>query len=97
MTLNALYFATHITGLCITPTHLDTLVTERQLSALGTINTVAGTGAMGYSGDGGPATSATLNYPYGVAVDTSGNLYVSDTYNHVIRMVTKSTGIITTV
>ena len=51
----------------------------------------------GYSGDGGPATLATLNYPNGVTVDVKGNIYIADTYNNVIRMVTKCTGYITTV
>jgi trimeric autotransporter adhesin len=63
----------------------------------GIITTVAGNGSKGFSGDGGQATSATLFYPYGVAVDASGNIYIADTWNHRIRMVTKSTGIITTV
>jgi trimeric autotransporter adhesin len=63
----------------------------------GIISTVAGTGSYSYSGDGGQATSAALNSPYGVAVDASGNIYISDTYNYRIRMVTKSTGIISTV
>ncbi len=62
----------------------------------GTITTVAGNGAEGYSGDGGPATSASLNYPLGVAVDTSGNLYITDTGNNCVRKV-DSYGIITTV
>jgi trimeric autotransporter adhesin len=62
----------------------------------GNISTVAGTGSEGYSGDGGLATSAMFNYPYGVAVDASGNIYISDTRNHRVRMVTKSTGIVTT-
>ena len=70
---------------------------ERQLSAISIITTVAGTGSFSYSGDGGPATSATFYYPDGVAVDISGNIYIADTYNDAIRMVTKSTGIITTV
>lgn len=61
----------------------------------GTISTVAGTGTAGYTGDGGLATSATLNYPSGVAVDSAGNLYISDTKNQVIRKVT-SAGTITT-
>jgi trimeric autotransporter adhesin len=63
----------------------------------GIITTVAGTGSYGYSGDGGLATSAALYDPSGVAVDASGNIYIADTYNHRIRLVTKSTGIITTV
>jgi uncharacterized protein (TIGR03437 family) len=56
----------------------------------GTITTVAGNGTLGYLGDGAAATSAELNGPAGVAVDSSGNLYIADTANHVIRMVTTS-------
>ena len=63
----------------------------------GIITIVAGNGTRGYGGDGGPATVAPLNDPHGVAVDASGNIYIADTYNHRIRLVTKSTGIITTV
>ena len=63
----------------------------------GKISTVVGNGNQGYSGDGGPATSATLYYPEGVAVDVSGNIYFSDADNGAVRMVTKSTGFITTV
>ena len=47
----------------------------------------AGTGSIGFSGDGGPATSAQLNDPLSVAVDSRGNVYIADTGNHVIRMV----------
>jgi uncharacterized protein (TIGR03437 family) len=54
----------------------------------GTITTVAGNGTGGYSGDGSAATSAELLYPSAVALDSSGNLYIADTSNHVIRMVT---------
>jgi len=61
----------------------------------GTISTVAGIGTPGYSGDGGPATSAELNYPSGVAVDQSGNLYISDMKNQVIRKVDTSGAIST--
>ena len=63
----------------------------------GNITTVAGAGSIGNSGDGGPATSAMLNHPYGVAVDVQGNIYIADTNNNVIRKVNISTGIITTV
>jgi trimeric autotransporter adhesin len=63
----------------------------------GIITTLAGDGTSGYSGDGGPAASAQLSYPYDVSVDASGNVYISDTYNHRVRVVTKSTGIITTI
>ncbi len=62
----------------------------------GVITTVAGTGTAGYSGDHGPATSAKLNQPYGVAVDPLGNLYISDSINGVVRKV-DTTGTITTV
>jgi len=61
----------------------------------GTITTVAGNGAYGFSGDGGPATSASLNYPPGVVVDSVGNLYIADSGNNRIRKV--SGGTITTV
>lgn len=59
----------------------------RKVSAGGTIATVAGTGTAGYLGDGGPATAARLYYPYGVAVDGGGNLWIADTYNHRVRVV----------
>jgi len=61
----------------------------------GVITTVAGTGSQGYTGDGGPATSAQLWYPTGVAVDSAGSLYIADFGNQCIRKV--SGGIITTV
>ena len=62
----------------------------RKVSPAGGITTVAGNYSMGagYSGDSGPATQAQLNWPSGVAVDSSGNLYIADVYNNVIRMVT---------
>jgi trimeric autotransporter adhesin len=63
----------------------------------GIITTVAGDGTSEYSGDGGPATSAGLKYPRGIALDASGNIYIADAGANRIRMVTKSTGIITTV
>jgi sugar lactone lactonase YvrE len=53
----------------------------------GIITTVAGDGTAGFSGDGGPATSASLNYPSGIAVDSQGNLLIADTLNGRIRMV----------
>ena len=57
----------------------------------------AGTYASGYVGDGSAATSAQLNQPGGIRLDTSGNLYIADSSNHIIRMVTASTGIISTI
>ena len=68
----------------------------RKVSASGIITTVAGTGSLGFSGDGGPATAAELYYPVGVAVDAIGNLFIADTLNRRIRKVSAS-GIITTV
>ena len=54
----------------------------------GNVTTIAGNGIPGYAGDGAAATSANLNNPRGVAVDSSGNVYVSDTNNHVVRKIT---------
>lgn len=64
--------------------------------AAGIISTVAGGGTSGL-GDGGPATSAQLNFPYGVSVDANGNIYIGDEYHFLVRKVTKSTSIISTV
>jgi trimeric autotransporter adhesin len=66
-------------------------------AATGIITTVAGNGAAGFRGDGGPAVSASLNWPYGVTLDNQGNLYVGDQKNHRVRRLDTITGIITTV
>jgi len=68
----------------------------RMVSVAGIITTVAGNGTAGYIGDGSAATSAELHYPYAVAVDTIGNLYIGDYFNNVVRKV-ETNGIITTV
>jgi uncharacterized protein (TIGR03437 family) len=76
----------------------------RKIDAAGVITTIAGSGTVngstgtagGFSGDGGPATSARLNAPHGVGVDASGNVYIADTTNYRIRKVTP-TGTISTV
>ena len=63
----------------------------------GVLTRIAGNGRRGYSGDGGPATAAQLNAPQGIAFDAAGDLYIADTQNQVVRMVSAATGIITTV
>lgn len=67
----------------------------RIVSPSGSINTFAGNGTAGYSGDKGAATAAQLSNPTGVAVDSTGNVYIADSANSVIRMVAPS-GTITT-
>lgn len=68
----------------------------RRVSASGVIQSVAGTGIFGFSGDGGPAVQAQLNSPYGLALDTQGNLYIADLGNARVRRVSAD-GNITTV
>lgn len=65
----------------------------RKIDVFGTITTVAGNGSAGFSGDGGLATQAQLQLPYGIAVDPTGNLYIADLANNRIRKVA-SNGII---
>lgn len=79
-------------------------VADRYLGAIreiqagtGIITTVAGNGILGYSGDGGAATSAELDHPYAVAVDPAGNLFIAEGSGNRIRVVDKLTGIITTI
>jgi sugar lactone lactonase YvrE len=67
----------------------------RKVDRRGVITTVAGSGTAGYSGDGGPATAARLNYPVGIVVDRSDNLLIADAGNGVIRKVDRA-GRITT-
>jgi len=67
----------------------------RRVRPDGTITTVAGTGAPGFSGDGGPATQAELRHPFSVSVAADGTLYIADTDSHRIRRV-GTDGIITT-
>jgi sugar lactone lactonase YvrE len=59
----------------------------REINLTGVINTVAGSGQQGFSGDGGQATAAELDSPTGIAVDANGNLYIADTHNQRIREV----------
>lgn len=60
----------------------------RRVSPDGTIRTFAGTGTQGFSGDGGPAEAAQLNTPYGLCLDSKGNLYIADLSNARVRRVT---------
>jgi streptogramin lyase len=68
----------------------------REVNTNGIITTVAGNGTAGYSGDGGEAINAELAFPWGVAVDGAGNLFIADTGNSVIRKV-DTNGVISTV
>jgi sugar lactone lactonase YvrE len=68
----------------------------RRITPDGVISSVAGSGAAGFGGDGGPALSAQLNYPAGVTADAAGNIFIADTRNHRVRKVTPG-GAITTV
>lgn len=73
-------------------------VVREVVKSSGDIFTVAGIGGqVGYTGDGGPATSAKLSYPYGVAVDGSGDIFIGDYGNNVVREVVKASGDIFTV
>jgi len=69
----------------------------RKVGTDGNINTIAGTGTPEYTGDSGPAISAQINHPLGLAIDSAGNVYFADSLNHVIRKITLANGGITTV
>jgi hypothetical protein len=79
--------------------YADTLANRVRVIDLvsGNIDAVAGTGAAGFSGDGGPATAAQLNRPRDLEIGPEGDLYIVDTYNDVIRAVSASDGSIRTV
>jgi len=66
----------------------DTSNQRVRVVAGGTISTIAGTGTEGFAGDGKAATSAQLSGPGGIAADSSGNVYIADTGNHVVRKIT---------
>ncbi len=69
----------------------------RRVDKQGTIHTVAGTGKVGYTGDGGPATKATMNKPHEIRFDKHGDMYFTDMANHVIRKIDMKSGVISTV
>jgi hypothetical protein len=79
----------------LSPTHLRIGANTSASTII--ISTEAGNGTVGFSGDGGDPNAAQLTNPYGVAVDSAGNIYIADTNNNRIRKITVSTGIITTV
>lgn len=64
---------------------------------MGIIETVAGVGSAGFSGDGGPATAAALNHPRDIELGPGGRLFIADTENHRVRAVDLASGLITTV
>jgi sugar lactone lactonase YvrE len=70
---------------------------RRIAAATGAITTVAGNGIEAFVGDNGPATSASIDSPNGLALDSAGNLYIADTHNGRLRMVSAATGVISTV
>lgn len=76
---------------------IATHVVRRLDEATGKISVVAGSGRQGYSGDGGPATSATLNEPYEVRFDAEGNMFFVEMKNNIVRRVDAKSGIISTV
>ena len=75
---------------------LDNQRIRRFDAATRRITTIAGSGARGYAGDGGPATAASLNMPHEIQFDRQGNLYIAERDNHVIRKVDAATGVIST-
>lgn len=74
-----------------------THLVQRMDHASGVLTTVAGNGTQGFSGDGGAATSASMDAPSGLAVDAGGNVYLADTHNQRVRRVDAVTGVITSV
>src|ERR1700753_1140015 len=74
----------------------STLGAAQAITRVAVINTIAGNGTAGYSGDSGPATSAKLNSPYALAIGNGGNLYIADPANNRIRQVALGTGTIST-
>ncbi len=72
------------------------IVISGSTPSINVITTIAGTGSSSFSGDGGQASSANINQPHGIVLDSSGNVYFSEFYNYRVRKIIVSTGIITT-
>ncbi len=89
-------FGIEISGQTVWITTIDDHCIYRGTADGKSLQRIAGSGVVGYSGDGGPATEATFNWPHEVRSDADGNLYVADTRNHVIRKIDGRTGIIET-
>ncbi len=91
-------------GLALDPSASNLFIADRNNHRVRRVNlstylisTVAGNGSAAFAGDGGPASSASLNTPYGVAFDAAGNMYIGDAGNHRIRKVLASNASITTI
>ncbi len=93
--LDAESIAVDAAGSIYYPNYLNSTV--QKILSNGTQFTIAGNGTVGFSGDGGAATAAQLNQPYGVAVDSSGNVYVADFANMAIRQLTPAVSTVTAV
>jgi uncharacterized protein (TIGR03437 family) len=93
--LDAESIAVDAAGSIYYPNYLNSTI--QKILSNGTQFTIAGNGTVGFSGDGGPATAAQLNEPYGVAVDASGNVYVADFANDAIRQLTPVVSSVTAV
>ena len=94
-----MYYGKRLLTVCAVSLGLAGTFALAQISvpSSGIISTIAGTGPSSYTGDGDQAVKATLSVPLGVAVDASGNIYIADFTNNVIRKITASTGVISTV
>jgi len=93
--LDAESIAVDAAGSIYYPNYINSTI--QKILTNGTQFTIAGNGTIGFSGDGGPATAAQLNTPYGVAVDSSGNVYVADFANMAIRQLTPAASTVTAV
>ncbi len=93
--LDAESLAVDAAGSIYYPNYLNSTI--QKILSNGTQFTIAGNGTVGFSGDGGPATAAQLNTPYGVAVDSTGNVYVADFANMAIRLLTPAASTVTAV